>query len=137
VFDQPETCETTNAPTDIVRKLESFQCVSPNDIIKVVAELKPKQSHLDPMPTWLLKMGANQFDAIISDIVNASFNQGVFPSDLKTAVITPGLKKFGLNQEEFKNYRPISNIPVLSKILEKCAAKQYVQHLSANNLNEC
>ena len=54
-------------------------------------------------------------------LVNASFSCGVFPLMFKHGHVTPVLKKRRLDPEVFKNYRPISNLPFLSKILEKCA----------------
>ena len=50
-----------------------------------------------------------------------SFSQGQFPSDYKSAQITPLLKKPNLNPDDTASYRPISNLNTLSKILEKLA----------------
>ena len=50
-------------------------------------------------------------------IFNKSFEEGVFPQKLKLAIITPIYKKEAENV--FTNYRPISVLPVFSKVLEK------------------
>ncbi len=56
------------------------------------------------------------------------------PPELKTAVIRPHLKKPTLDPEVLANYRPISNLPFLSKVLEKIVAAQLQTHLKQNNL---
>jgi hypothetical protein len=55
---------------------------------------------------------------------------------LKHAVISPVIKKQSLNPHELKNYRPISNIPYLSKITERHAVDNIARHMTENNLGE-
>jgi len=59
---------------------------------------------------------------VLTDIVNKSLSEGKMPSSLKEAVLRPLLKKPGLDSEVLKNYRPISNLPFLSKLIEKVVA---------------
>ena len=54
--------------------------------------------------------------------MNLSLTTGHVPDCLKKAIVKPLLKKPGLNNELLKNYRPISNISFLSKIIEKVIA---------------
>lgn len=70
----------------------------------------------------------------ITKIVNDSLSSGIVPTEFKTAVIRPLLKKKNLDKENLKNYRPISNLPFLSKILEKVVLEQLLSHLTDNNL---
>ena len=58
------------------------------------------------------------------------------PLCLKTAHITPLLKKEGLDTKDFKNFRPVSNLPFLSKLLERVVAKQLTDHMSRHNLHD-
>ena len=58
------------------------------------------------------------------------------PNSLKTALIIPLLKKSNLNTEDFKNFRPVSNLPFISKVTEKSVAIQLVQYIDHNNLDE-
>ena len=58
---------------------------------------------------------------------------GIFANNWKTAIIKPLFKKAGLDLI-CKNYRPVSNLSFLSKILEKCALLQFNDHCIANNL---
>ena len=53
---------------------------------------------------------------------------------MKHGRVTPVLKKNGLDPEVFKNYRPITNLPFLSKVLEKCALSQMYSYLLQNDL---
>ena len=71
---------------------------------------------------------------LITTIVNKSLELGQFPSQLKEAIIKPHIKKSNLDTEELKNYRPVSNIHFLSKILEKLVVKRLEEHMSAYNL---
>lgn len=58
------------------------------------------------------------------------------PSSYKEAILTPILKKPDLNTEDQKNYRPISNLSYVSKLIEKIVAKQITNYVSTNNLDE-
>jgi len=59
---------------------------------------------------------------------------GVVPTCFKSAYITPLLKEAGLDSEDVKSYRPISNLPVLSKLLERVVARQLVDYLTTSGL---
>ncbi len=70
-------------------------------------------------------------------MVHTSLSSGIVPSFFKIAAITPILKKPGADPNNLDNFRPISNLPFISKILEKAVAAQVQDHLSNNNLYEC
>ena len=71
---------------------------------------------------------------MIHYIINESLKSGKFPSELKFAAVRPGLKKPNLDVDDLKNYRPISNLTYLSKLLEKVVHKQLVDYVSENKL---
>ena len=73
---------------------------------------------------------------VITDIVNRSLDEALIPNSLKTALIIPLLKKTNLDTEDFKNFRPVSNLPFVSKLIEKSVAAQLVQYIDDNNLDE-
>jgi len=58
------------------------------------------------------------------------------PECLKHAIISPLLKKQSLDRNEFKNYRPVSNLTFVSKIIEKAVSFQILQHLKHHDLFE-
>ena len=62
--------------------------------------------------------------------------EGVVPTTLKHANVVPVLKKPSLDKDLMKNYRPVSNLTYLSKILEKVVAKRLLDHMAHNNLHE-
>ena len=79
------------------------------------------------------------FDSVSSHvlhIINTSLQTGVFPDAFKTAVVKPLLKKPNLDNNVLSNYRPISNLPFISKILEKIVSVQINSFLEENNILE-
>ena len=67
-------------------------------------------------------------------MVNKSFDESNFPSDLKHAIVTPVIKDKNRNQVKYQNYRPVSNLPFVSKLLENIVLYQIQEHLWHNNL---
>jgi len=74
-----------------------------------------KYSSMDPLPTWLLKSNIDLLAPYMACIFNISMKSGVVPSQFKEAFITPLLKKPTLDKDDIANYRPVSNLSVLSK----------------------
>ena len=72
----------------------------------------------------------------VLNIMNLSLSTGTVPSTFKTTVIKPLLKTPGLHPEVLSSYRPISNLPLLSKVLGRIVANQTINHLMMNNLFE-
>ena len=62
-------------------------------IIIIIMKSPSTSCNLDPVPSWLLKIFADEFVPIITKIINVSFQNGCFPDALKTAMITPLIKK--------------------------------------------
>ena len=91
-----------------------------------------KVSGLDNICVKLLKLGKDAVAPILCKIFNLSLKQGCFPDDLKVARVIP-IYKVG-KQEEFSNYRPISIVPVCSKVLEKIVHKQLYKYITDNNI---
>ena len=112
----------------------TFDVVSREDVRKVIKLSAPKSSCLDPIPTPLLMTHLDSLLDPITDIINESLQSGTVPNAFKHAVILPLLKKPNLSPDELKNFRPVSNLPFLSKILEKVVLAQLKKHLSKHNL---
>ena len=60
---------------------------------------------------------------------------GVFPQNFKKAVVTPLIKKASLPIEDLQNYRPVSGLCFMSKLVERVVVKQLMQHINSNNLD--
>ena len=115
-------------------KLNCFRAATENEVKTLILSCNNSSCQLDPIPTWLLKQCVSDLLPLITTIVNKSLELGQFPSQLKEAIIKPHIKKSNLDTEELKNYRPVSNIHFLSKILEKLVVKRLEEHMSAYNL---
>ena len=68
-------------------------------------------------------------------MVNLSLISGVFPGIFKISHVMPALKKPSLSKDEMKNYRPLSNLNFVSKIIEKFIANRILSHLERNDLS--
>ena len=83
---------------------------------------------------WLLKECSSVLIPTITNIVNLSLISGQFHPTLKESVISPLLKKPTLDKEEFSNYRPISNLSLISKIIERVVKSRLMDHLTSKSL---
>jgi hypothetical protein len=106
---------------------------SEDEVRRLVLSAPCKSSELDPFPTALLKSCIDVLVTPITSIVNLSLSEGVFPSPFKIAHVSPLLKKPTLAKNEMKNYRPVSNLCFISKILEKVVANRLNTHVSGTN----
>ena len=86
---------------------------------------------LDPVPTWLVKSCLDVLAPSITEMVNLSLLSGCVPENWRTAAVIPLLKKPGLDLV-FKNFRPVSNLPFISKVVEKAALQQLLVHCEKN-----
>ena len=112
----------------------SFRALSHDELRKAVQKMSNKFCELDPIQTWLLKACFLELSHILQYIVNTSLTSGVFPSNLKHAILKPSLKKFNADPESLKEYRPISNLSFVSKLVERVALDQLNDYLDANDL---
>ena len=90
--------------------LNDFSPLTENDIEKLIRKSPTKSCCLDPIPTQLVKECLD--------------------------ILLPILKKANVIAQLLKNFRPISNLPYLSEILEKVASKQLLHHKDTNKLRE-
>ncbi len=66
--------------------------------------------------------------------MNCCLDSGQVPETLKIASVVPRLKKEGLDRNILGNYRPVSNLPFLSKVIEKVVASQLTSYLQQHQL---
>ena len=114
--------------------LTAFHSVSVEEILLLAKDLSNKSCDMDAMPIWLFKTCLPELIHIIHYIVNESLKTGVFPTELKTAVVRPSLKKPTLDSDILGNYRPISNLTYISKLIEKVVHNQLVEFLDEEKL---
>ena len=91
-----------------------------------------KATGLDMIPSKLLKMAASIVAPSLTAIFTKSITTGIYPTEWKTARVTPVFKK-GV-KSDLNNYLPIFVIPVVSKVFEKIVYDQLYQYLNDNKL---
>ena len=107
--------------------LTSFQLTSEDEVVRIIKQSSNATSELDPLPTNLIKSDLlKELAPVITSIVNNSFSTGIFPHIYKTAQVKPLIKKPSLDANVLSNYRPVSNLPFVSKIIEKGGIKKYI-----------
>ena len=98
--------------------------------------LTSAQCELDPIPTSLVKRFLPSLLPVITAIINKSLELSHFPLKFKNALVKPLLKKSSLDQNCLNNYRPVSNLPFLSKVCEKVVCSRLIEHMDANHYFE-
>ncbi len=121
------------APKEI---LQCFTTIGQDELNKLITASKPTTCLLDPVPTKLLKELLPVAEEPLLNIINSSLSLGHVPKPFKLAVIKPLIKKPKLDPCELANYRPISNLPFMSKILEKVVSAQLCSFLLKNDIYE-
>ena len=114
-----------------LNSVSTYQIVS-----RIVMKSSTKTCALDPMPTWLLKELLPSIAPLMTDFINSSLQSGVVPDSMKSAAVTPLLEKASLDINILKNYRPVSNLPFVSKVLEGVVASQLKACKDYNDLHD-
>lgn len=114
--------------------LTEFILPDADEIRSIVMRSPSKSCSLDPVPTVLLKECIDVLLPIIMSIINSSLASGSVPTVFKSALVTPCIKKPKLDANILNNYRPISNLRFLSKVLERAVLPQLLSYLHENKL---
>ena len=114
--------------------LHTFHAASISEIISIIKKSSKASCALDPLPTSLLHSVLPVLAPAITEIVNSVLANGIFPGELKSAIVQPLLKKPSLDNDILKNFRPVSNLSFLSKVIEKVIASRLSDHLTKHNL---
>lgn len=109
-----------------------FQPVSECDIANYIMSIKSNAAGCDGISRDMILLTLPCTLSIITKIVNRSLLTGIVPQQWKEALITP-IPKVN-NPVDFKNLRPISILPFLSKVLEKAAYTQLIKYVEANDI---
>ena len=123
-----DSCSNVPNPPNTREVLHNLIHVTDDAVCRLVLSAPCKSSDLDPIPTSLMKNYINKLVTPIVSIVNFSLSEGCFPSHFKSALVSPLLKNSTLNRDDMKNYRPVSNLSFLFKILEKVVANRLNSH---------
>jgi len=108
--------------------------VTVNDVIAAVRALPTRPVHSTQCRQTHLKAVVGVIAPFYTSIFNKSLLSGFVPDALKVAYITPLIKKRGVDTGDDRSYRPISNLSLASKLLERIAAKQLIAYLEKSAL---
>ena len=116
-------------------KINVFRQVSEEAVDKIIKTSPTKSCLLDPLPTFLIKECIDILLPSLTKLVNCSLMEGCVPDAFKSAVVTPLIKKPNLPSNDLKNYRPVSGLSFISKLVERVVAKQLLEHIHVHNLD--
>ena len=120
---------------NIEKPLNSFYCslTTVEEVSKLIESLDHRKAiDIYNFPIRIIKDLNEEIALPLSQIINASFEEGIFPEKLKLAKVIP-LHKGG-DQSIPKNYRPISILPIFDKIIEKLMHKRLTSYLSKHKI---
>jgi hypothetical protein len=125
-FEEPgRTCHST---------WKEFREISEEELVAIVKSMSSKHCDLDPLPTWVVKECIRDLAPVLTSMVNHSLQQSTVAESLQKAIVFPTIKNMYGDREALSNYRPVSNIPFLSKLLEKVVLTQLNDYLEQNSL---
>lgn len=135
-YSDPDPDRATFSPySNLATSIEdmTWTPITPFEVRSIVRKMERKKSNgYDEVPIVIIQDNLDILADPLSVLYNQCYNFGVFPEQLKIAKIVPILKKGSKNDP--KNYRPISLLPVLAKILEKLMKVRLLRHLEGNNI---
>ena len=117
-------------------ELSDFAVLSQDTVKEYACKSAKKSCNLDPLPASLMKNCLDMLLPTITNIVNLSLSTGTMPETLKVAELVPALKKHDADHEQFSNFRPISNLVMVSKVIEKAVSVQLTDHVRTHHLEE-
>ena len=104
------------------------------EVKKIILQLKDGAPGKDGIMSKAIKCISDHVAAPLTRLTNLSFSQGVFPNELKIALVSPLYK--AKDPMIFSNYRPISLLPLFSKILEKLMYNRLLSKCNVINKNQ-
>ena len=131
--------DTADAPAPVIADTatsswSAFHPTTEEQVRRIIMSSPVKSCSLDPMPTFLIREFVDLLTPYVTAIVNSSLSQGRLPDSHKLAIVSPRLKKPGLDSADMANFRPVSNLSFLSKVVERAVARQLNDHITKNAL---
>ena len=103
--------------------LSNFTPTTTDEVQQLLSKMNKTTCKLDPFCTSIIMQHPEHFIPVYVHLINLCFSTGIFLTGFKSAVVEPLLKKSTLDYEVLKNFRPISNLTFLSKLIEKVIAE--------------
>ena len=117
----------------MVPPLREFEPLQEVEVTKIVKLMATKSCEIDVLPTTPLKGNLYHLIGVVMKLVNTSLKQGVYAKSWKMAIIQPLVKKIGLELKH-SNFRPISNLPFILKLVECCILYEFYEHCDQHSL---
>ena len=131
-----EIPSTDRCPSEYIKYeiSEKFyaSAVTEDEICKIICNFKDSAAGWDDLRPHIMKLIQNCIKSPLAHICNRSFMTGIFPSELKIANVVPIFKSG--DDMVFSNYRPVSVLPVLSKILERLMYNRLILYINCHGL---
>ena len=118
----------TNTPL-----LYKFSTLPESQLYTIIMEIPSTTCELDIIPTKFIKKVLTHCIPALTKVVNLSLSSGHFFEDWKLAIVRPLIKSLKKGTEK-SNYRPVSNLQFISKVVEKCTLNQFTDHCNKYNL---
>ena len=109
--------------------MDCLSVLSDHDVAEIIHRSPSKSCEDNPLPTTLLKNILPSILPVLTALVNGSMQTGLFPEDLKQALVKPLLKRVNLDLVN-KNYHPVSNLEFVRKIIERAVTDQLTHHIA-------
>ena len=119
-------------PSPIV--FDTFSICSEEEVRKTICSVESKTCELHPLSTDVPKRFLPELLPFITDMCNASLQQGCLSHSQRRSNVTRRLKKEGMDTADVKSYRLISNLTFMSKTIERLVCRQLVTFLDKNDL---
>ena len=116
--------------------MDTFEPFTETNIRHLLKRSSTAFNAVDPIPTWLVKDSLDILISPITNVVNKSLSLGIFQRSMKPALVKPLIKNHRMYCYILNNYRPVSNITFLSKVIERAVAFHLNKYLINNNLTE-
>ena len=119
-----------------IKLLSTFAPTTEDELRMIITEHGLKCSPEDPLPPEMLSTHIDTLLPFWVEIVNLSLEVGKMDG-AKSAVILPLIKELNsmTNTDDFKNYRPVSNLVFIGKLIERVVDIRLQEHLNVNDLN--
>ena len=131
--DSPDSNVLLKSKDNLPSKEFYFQKVEFNEIKKILFKLNPqKRGGIDNIPTIVYQTLSKTVIPALTSIINSSITSMCFPDIYKIALVTPIFKKGDKTLPS--NYRPISSLPITSKVIEIVLNTQIINYISTNSL---
>nr|XP_027222593.1 uncharacterized protein LOC113814735 [Penaeus vannamei] len=132
LLQDPSNSQTTCDKTTCKQTHSINVSVTVQEVLDTIKSTKDTSAGHDEIPIKLFKKIAPYIAHVLVDIFNASFQTGTFPDTLKIAKVIPIFKAGDKNS--INNYRPISMLSTLAKLLEKLALRRLEEYCKRNKV---